>query len=154
MASSSSSSSRRERRQLAESIHPLSGVHGFAERVFYENRNNEFSKVRGGRYLNETEEGGDKEDSHLKEADFPKDMDIDFGPVDLSFARQAYRLANIPEGNYLDILCQIPDDGSLVMIENSGGKNGVVLSVFLPDDFPSDQYNSKSFTPTSRNLFS
>ena len=58
-------------------------------------------------------------DEFLRLVTFPKDMDIDFGPESdqrLSFARHAYRLAQIPEGDYSEIISQTPD-GSFVSVE-------------------------------------
>ena len=130
------------RRLTEESINPLSGVFGVADRTFRDKKLNDNRKL---------EESAEQEDDHLKEAVFPKDMDIDFGPVDLSFARSAYRIANIPEGVYMDIVCQIPDDGSLVMIEKTQS-SGAVVNIFLADEFPSDNYDSQTFVATSRKL--
>jgi C-terminal processing protease CtpA/Prc len=125
----------------------LSGVFGIADDAF--EKNDVDSEHINTRRLDSAT--GD-EDSSLREAVFPKDMDIEFGPVDLTFARQSYRIANIPNANYVDILSQIPDDGSLVLIERDEGKDTLTMKVFLPDDFPSDQYDSKAFTPVIRKL--
>jgi C-terminal processing protease CtpA/Prc len=149
------SADRRKTRKLAEDIHPLAGAFGLAEQSFRE------SKVKGSNRRRLDGANGDAFDLgqnetegnvHLKEAVFPMDMDVDFGPVDLSFARHAYRVANIPEGNYQDILCQIPGDGTLVVIEDLGGVDGNVVNAFMPESFPSDQYSSNTFKATSRKL--
>jgi tricorn protease len=145
--------SRHERRQLTKSIHPLAGAFGFAEQAFNEKQTIKNSGIiNRRRRMDGSEEDFDGEESKLKEAVFPKDMDIDFGPVDLSFARTAYRLVNIPEGKYKDILCQIPDDGTLALIEEVGEEDDNVVTFFLPDNFPSDKYDSSTFTPQVRKL--
>jgi C-terminal processing protease CtpA/Prc len=89
---------------------------------------------------NTTESGGT-----LESASFPKDADIDFGPVDLKFARSAYRLASIPKAKYIDILSQTWDDGSFVLIEDDD--DTVVLNIFIADDYPSDTFKSTPFLP-------
>jgi C-terminal processing protease CtpA/Prc len=67
---------------------------------------------------------------------FPQDREIDFGmSQDLSFARRAYRLGNIPEGQYA-ALFQPMDDPSIGVIESAGGKS--VIKIFSAADFPSD----------------
>jgi C-terminal processing protease CtpA/Prc len=71
-----------------------------------------------------------------KPSKFPQDRDIDFGSSqDLSFARRAYRLGNIPPGQYKTII-QLADDPSLAVIEIIGGKN--VIKIFSTSEFPSD----------------
>lgn len=67
---------------------------------------------------------------------FPNDMDIDFGPEDLTFARRAYRLVHIPKGNYFDLVSQTKDDGSLIIINHEDDKYSV--QVHSIDDFPGD----------------
>ncbi|KAG7369681.1 peptidase S41 family protein [Nitzschia inconspicua] len=137
-----SSSTKRQLRQLQDANGPLVGVFGLADQVFGDNGRE--------RLLQEDDKEGGED--HLKSAVFQKDMDIDFGAVDLSFARTAYRLANIPEGNYVDILTQIPDDGSLLLVENIEGESGYVLNIFLADDYPSDGCDVKKFSPIMRKL--
>jgi C-terminal processing protease CtpA/Prc len=148
-------SARRQKRKLAEKIHPLAGAFGLAERSFRESKKKGADRRRLVGDVGDTGELVENEtdgDVHLKDAVFPTDMDIDFGPVDLTFARQAYRVANIPEGNYQDIVCQVPGDGTLVVIDDKGDVEGTVLTLFMPDDFPSDQYDSNTFKATSRKL--
>jgi len=71
-----------------------------------------------------------------KPSPFPQDREIDFGTsTDLSFARRAYRLGNIPEGEYLTIF-QPVDDPSIGVIEVAAGKS--VIKIFSASDFPSD----------------
>ena len=71
-----------------------------------------------------------------KPSPFPQDREIDFGmSQDLSFARRAYRLGNIPEGQY-SALFQPVDDPSIGVIESTGGKS--VIKIFSAADFPSD----------------
>jgi C-terminal processing protease CtpA/Prc len=72
---------------------------------------------------------------------FPIDMDIEFGSVGLSFARMAYRLSHVPKGNFISILTQTLDDGSLVLAEDAAA--GVQFKVFAADDFPNDRLESK-----------
>eukprot|EP00537_Pseudo-nitzschia_pungens_P001009 CAMPEP_0172362114 /NCGR_PEP_ID=MMETSP1060-20121228/5799_1 /TAXON_ID=37318 /ORGANISM="Pseudo-nitzschia pungens, Strain cf. cingulata" /LENGTH=1849 /DNA_ID=CAMNT_0013084539 /DNA_START=224 /DNA_END=5773 /DNA_ORIENTATION=- len=133
----------RERRQLAKSIHPLAGAFGYAERSFRaEHRRRELAGDNDNeKPLNATADG----DDHLEEAEFEKDMDIDFGPMDLTFARTAYRLSSIPAGDYDMIVCQNPS-GDILLVENSN------LLIFQADEFPSDKYEKKTFTATSRKL--
>ena len=131
-------------RRLTEKLHPLTGAFGLAENSFGKRR-----VLNSNESEEEMTEGG-KADESLKKADFPKDMDIDFGPVDLSFARQAYRLTNIPEANYYEILCQLPDNGGLVVVE--AGKKGFALTVFVADDYPSDDIEPQTFEPVVRQL--
>ena len=130
--------SRREKRKLAQSLHPLAGAFGFAEKAFDGQKKRE---------LAESKEEGDNKDDHLEEVVFEKDMDIDFGAADLSFARTAYRLANIPAGKYDGIVCQCPD-GSLSLIEDGH------LAIFKAEGYPSDQYAKKTFAATSRRIAS
>ena len=113
-----------EKQSAIDKFHPLTGAFGIAEKSFS-------SKAVNGRKVEEEEE--DNEDDHLRKADFPVDLEIDFGDVDLSFARRAYRLANIPEANYMELLCQVPDDGSLILIEKEGSSS--VMKIFLADEF-------------------
>ena len=72
-----------------------------------------------------------------KPSEFPKDREIEFGPShDLSFARKAYRIGNIPPGEYSTILCQPIDDPSLALLEKVDGKTAI--KIFSVGDFPSD----------------
>ena len=139
------SASRQSRGLLRDS---LSGAFGVAEDVFAARR------ILGAqRELAETKEGPEEDDETLKAAAFPVDLDIDFGEekdVSLHFARQAYRLATIPEGNYLQILSHTPDNGSFALIAIENDK--VVLKVFLADGYPSDQYTPRTFSPVGRTL--
>ena len=86
-----------------------------------------------------------------KPAEFPSDMDIDFGPADLTFARRAYRLATIPAANYMGIICQTQDDGSFVLVEVEG-ETSLVLDIFFAGDYPSDEYDTAPFRPLIRKL--
>ena len=71
-----------------------------------------------------------------KTSPFPQDREINFGSSkDLSFARHAYRLGNIPSGEYKTI-SQPVDDPSLMVIEALAEKN--VIKIFSISDFPSD----------------
>jgi len=70
--------------------------------------------------------------------DFPIDMDIDFGPANLSFARRAYRVTNIPKAKYVDLVCQTQDDGSLVAVGYSDSETTIELKIFSVGDFPED----------------
>ena len=87
----------------------------------------------------------------LKVATFPSDMDIDFGPVDLTFAHRAYRLATVPAANYMTILSQTLDDGSFVLVEVEGETN-MVLKILFAGDYPSDEYEASFFRPVIRKL--
>ena len=156
-ADTSTTTSRREKRKLMESIHPLSGAYGLAKKAFDEQKRRKL--VDGGeideKSIDDKEEDHEEtynssvsnEDDHLEEAEFPKDMDIDFGPVDLTFARRAYRLSNIPAGAYRGIVCQCPD-GSISVVEDDH------LLMFEAEGFPSDQYVKKTFSATRRKLVS
>ena len=75
------------------------------------------------------------------EEKFPQDPDVDFGPPDLSFARKAYRLANIPLGVYSTILAQSKDDSSFLLVEEKDGDDS--LKIVLAIDFPSDKIDVK-----------
>jgi C-terminal processing protease CtpA/Prc len=88
----------------------------------------------------------------LKVASFPKDRNVDFGPVDLTFARTAYRVGTIPDGDYHAILCQTPDDGSFVLIENA--EKSLVLRILASGEYPSDVFDSSAFAPAGRYLAS
>lgn len=133
-----------EKQKFVKSFHPLTGAFGIAEKSFGR------TEVEQQQQRTLTKEDQAETDATMRKADFPKDLDIDFGPVDLTFGRRAYRVANIPEANYYEILCQTPDNGSLVLVEASDGD--MVLTVYLADDFPSDKLEAKPFTPVIRTL--
>jgi len=80
----------------------------------------------------------------LDDSDFPTDMDIDFGPEDLSLARKAYHVSRIPAGKYVSILSQTSDAPALVLIEKL--TSSYSLKVFELDDFPGDAVDA---TPIS-----
>lgn len=133
-------SARRGRRELFEDS--LSGAFGIANKIY------------ASRELEEEREG-ETENELLRTASFSEDMDIEFGEekdFSLKFARQAYRVATIPEGNFISILSHTPDDGSfaIVAIEN----DNTVLTVYVADGYPSDQYTPKTFAPVGRKLAS
>ena len=68
---------------------------------------------------------------------FPKDTVIDFGPADLTFARNAYRIAGIPEGKYVSIVSQATD-GSFVLLQLDQDEKPKIV-IFSSADFPSDK---------------
>ena len=72
---------------------------------------------------------------------FPRDVDIDFGRSDLTFARRAYRVGSIPSGPYVKLLSQTMDDGSIVLVGRED--NEYLLILFLADKFPSDKTKAK-----------
>lgn len=72
---------------------------------------------------------------------FPQDPDIDFGLVDLSFSRKAYRLAMIAQSTYRRILSQAKDDGSFLLVDVSGTKR--TLKMASLSSFPSDNIDIK-----------
>lgn len=73
---------------------------------------------------------------------FPRDPAIEFGPSsDLTFARTAYLMANIPESTYSKILSQAKDDGSLLLIEKRD--HAYYAKIALVADFPSDKVEMK-----------
>lgn len=75
---------------------------------------------------------------------FPFDQEIDLGPVkDLSVARRAYRMANIPRGKYFSIVSQLLDDPTLVIVEADEDFSHWAVKLMAAGDFPSD-----SITPT------
>lgn len=137
-----------KRRKLGEANDPLSGVFGVAEESFSQRR-------RAIRVLQESTEdspevAAQNETQNLRNAEFPIDLNIDFGTPDLAFARKAYRVANIPESKYIDIICQTPDASALVLIEEVDNQS--MLSVFTSDSFPSDSFELTRFTPRGREL--
>jgi C-terminal processing protease CtpA/Prc len=75
---------------------------------------------------------------------FPFDQEIDLGPVkDLSVARRAYRMANIPRGKYFAIVSQLLDDATLVVVEADDDFSNWAVKLMATGDFPSD-----AITPT------
>jgi C-terminal processing protease CtpA/Prc len=70
---------------------------------------------------------------------FPVDMEIDFGPMDLSFARRAFRMAHVPESNYYDILAQTADDGSLLLVDVTS-TYVASIKIFAADHYPYDGF--------------
>ena len=67
------------------------------------------------------------------------DGEIDFGPEQdesLAFARKGYRIDHIPEGSYAQIICQLADDPSLLLLGEA--REGYSLSLFAIGDWPSD----------------
>jgi len=91
------------------------------------NQNEEDSNATSDTALIEMADDDDKDENEdedtllLDDSSFPVDMDVDFGPKDLSFARAAYHVARIPKGKYVSILSQTLDDPSLVLIEKPDG---------------------------------
>ncbi len=144
-----------KRRKLLQ--RSLAGAFGLADDVFTEHHINDITRRVEDKLIEGADDGGKDSpvDETLRIASFPCDMDIDFGPIkdrSFIFARNAYRLATIPEANYVDLVSQTPDDGSFVLITVEDDK--ALLVVYLADDFPSDQYTAKAFSPIGRNLFS
>ncbi|KAL7576902.1 hypothetical protein ACA910_006666 [Epithemia clementina (nom. ined.)] len=80
---------------------------------------------------------GDQDDEDDK---FPKDLDIDFGPKDLSFARKAYRMVHIPKDDYVGILSQTPGGDFALVTSSSGGDKDVQIKVFVAKNYPSDGF--------------
>ena len=63
------------------------------------------------------------------------DTEISFGEVkdvSFSFARSSYRIDHIPAGGYLEIVCQLADDPSLVLLTEDG------LKLMAIEDWPND----------------
>lgn len=83
-----------------------------------------------------TESNNDTDQKSTTSSRFPSDPDLDFGTVDLAFARTAYRLSRIPKGKYTSIISQTRDDGSLLITEK--GEAGLTLHLFSTEPFPSD----------------
>ena len=134
-------------RRLAQAVDSaLAGVHGIADASYGSKRG------VGDRTLVSEDVNNSTTNSTLRLATFPKDMDIDFGPVDLSFARNAYRLSRIPEGDYHDIVCQTSDDGSIVLVAED--EKDIVLKVFLVSSYPSDDITEKTLDVKIRKLVS
>ena len=70
---------------------------------------------------------------------FVIDTEVSFGTKkdkQYSFARSSYRIDHIPEGEYVEIVCQLADDPSLVLLNKAA--KGFSLSLFALTDWPSD----------------
>eukprot|EP00977_Amphora_coffeiformis_P005655 scaffold1189_cov194-Amphora_coffeaeformis.AAC.12 len=80
------------------------------------------------------------EDDDSQTIPFPVDMEIDFGPKDLSFARRAYRMVNVPESNYYQILSQTEDNGSLILIDASSMVASI--KIFSAATYPYDEFKA------------
>lgn len=84
---------------------------------------------------------------------FPVDIDIEFGLVDLSFARRAYRMVNVPESNYYQILTQTDDNGSLLLVDAS--KSLVAsIKVFSAAAYPYDEFKAVDMATPGKRLIS
>lgn len=84
---------------------------------------------------------------------FPEDTDIDFGPKDLTFARSAYRMVNVPESHYYQILAQTEDNGSFILIDLSSGYIPSI-KVFSASSYPQDDYKLVPMTVPGESLAS
>ena len=124
-------------RRLRES---LEGIYGLADNSFDNNKG-----LR--RHLNEETTTPFEP---LYPASFAQDMEIDFGPKDLTFARNAYRIANIPEGNYIDLVSQTEDSGDFVLLEAFDDQD--VVTIFRNAGYPSDQFEPVHFVAKGRRL--
>ena len=70
---------------------------------------------------------------------FPTDYEIDFGEQDLSFARKAFRIVEVPKENeYLRIAAQMPC-GSFALMAN--GAEGLSMEIFSAGSYPEDGYD-------------
>jgi len=82
------------------------------------------------------------------------DAEIDFGPhqdTSLSFARRAYRLSHIPAANYIQLLCQVSNDPSLILVKKGDdGKSNLV--VFASKAYPGDGYDKKDIEAPGSDL--
>ena len=70
---------------------------------------------------------------------FVIDNEITFGKEkdeSFSFARSSYRVDHIPAGPYQEIVCQLSDDPSLLLLKKA--PTGFSLSLFAIEDWPSD----------------
>ena len=70
---------------------------------------------------------------------FVIDTPISFGEIhdeSFSFARSSYRVDNIPPGKYMEIICQLADDPSILLLKEL--PDGFGLSLFAMVDWPSD----------------
>eukprot|EP00980_Cylindrotheca_fusiformis_P023453 scaffold10490_cov129-Cylindrotheca_fusiformis.AAC.9 len=128
--------------------HSLSGVFGVAEKSFRRTRN-ERRRLEESMETN-LEATKSNETETIRSVELPSDLDIDFGPRDLTFARNAYRVANIPEGKFVDIVCQTPDASALVLIE--AVDDTYVVTVCAADPFPSDTFEVLRLTLQGRQL--
>jgi hypothetical protein len=70
---------------------------------------------------------------------FPEDMEIDFGPRDLTFARRAYRMVNIPESGYFQIVAQTEDNGSFVLLDITAS-HIPSIRLFSASSYPHDDF--------------
>ena len=86
---------------------------------------------------NETSTSSDQNKDDGTKQKFPKDLDIDFGAKDLSFARTAYRIVHVPKDNYDGILSQTLD-GSFSLVVATG--TDILLKVHAAKDHPSDGF--------------
>ena len=70
---------------------------------------------------------------------FVIDINISFGEIhdeSFSFARSSYRVDIIPPGKYKELICQLADDPSILILKEL--PNGFALSLFAMVDWPSD----------------
>jgi len=74
---------------------------------------------------------------------FPMDVEIDFGEQGLSFARRAYRIANVPKMKYIGLLSQTPD-GSFALV--SKGSSGIQMEIYTAESYPSDRFDHTSIS--------
>jgi C-terminal processing protease CtpA/Prc len=144
---------RAAKRRLQERSSPLKGVYTLADNSF-----------NGGRHLKEKTASrriaqtnitdsikmSDSEGTTLRNATFPLDLNIDFGPTDLTFARHAYRLPGIKEGGYIDIVCLTPEASTFVLIEDIGEES--VLTVATKNKFQSDRFDITRVIPSGHQL--
>jgi hypothetical protein len=140
-----------ERRRLSKKFKPLAGAFGWAG-SFLEEKKRGLAKEKKRMEVEEATEDSlpESKEGMIQPASFPKDMDINFGPEDLTFARKAYRLASIPQAGYLTIVSQTLDDGSLVLAKSVDGK--LSLDLCVVGDFPSDKYECHSFETSSQSI--
>ncbi|KAL3940653.1 MAG: hypothetical protein SGBAC_004860, partial [Bacillariaceae sp.] len=138
-------------RKLHEQETALSGVFGIAGASFDEKKRR-YRRLQEAIQNLSADSDSATANTTLRPAEFPSDMDINFGSLDLSFARQAYRIANIPEGNYGDIVCQTSDTGALVLIEDVDGTSIMIMMTSSP--FPSDNFEAVPLTPKGWRLAS
>lgn len=89
-----------------------------------------------GQSTNETNSTAGSEESQKA---FVVDIPISFGKEkdqSFSFARSSYRVDHIPEGKYVEIVAQLADDPSLLLLNDLPG--GFGLSLYAIEDWPSD----------------
>jgi tricorn protease len=141
-----------ERRRLSKKFKPLAGAFGWADSFLKKKKRGPAEQKKRMTVEEATEDILEESNSaeKLQSASFPKDMDIDFGPEDLTFARKAYRLASIPQAEYLAIVSQTLDDGSLVLAKIIDGKP--LLDLCMAGNFPSDKYDCHSFEGSPQQL--